>query len=629
MIDPGRFNYDRGAYERPNKGYVCGRAAEWGRPCLRGPNYDGTCGGVAECTPYNRNGRWLCRRSATEGSACDNGPAPDGTCGCTRPPCNPRRSLRHHRWRLSVIALGIVVAALAAFTHFSEDYRIVAKAFRTGALDPGPLTTTHSGFSSDQGCETCHRAHGAKSTGWLNAAFKSNDMSAACGDCHTFGGPAAMPHNTVFPKDKAVRQTECLMCHTEHKGGEADISGLTGAQCAVCHSKPFSTFDRSHPEFSERFPHFRRASIRYDHASHMGKYFPYEKATGKAPKNCTACHQTGTAQRVVEPLGFEVGCAACHEEQIVKRPLVVLRLPEFEESSLDRDAVEEFCGPFEDEAEEEFESISADAMSEVTAYLMNVPQDDPEEYSEAFQNLIMEMAETGTEPLVTMIKDSGVEVDPRRLFAGLNPEAAKRLACAWAGNLEYELPSAAIFGGWFGDLLELIYRPAGHADPVLKAWLDFAVAAGGEGGAADRADAMRQRLLSVKKGPGACIKCHAVSREAKDGPLFIEWQFFQGAAQVHKIFSHERHLDLVNPQGVKLSDPDRGCAFCHKLDVKADFLASFEDHDPYGFAANFAGMKKQACVRCHSENRVRQDCQLCHKYHKKPGFTERVTRNEK
>lgn len=629
MIDRDRFNDDRSAYERPNNGYICGRAAEWGRPCHRGPNYDGACGGVAECTPFNRDGRWECRRAATEGGACENGPAPDGACGCARPPCIPRRSLRHHRWRLSMIALGIVVATLAAFTHLSEDNQILAKTFRTGTIDPGPLTSIHTGFSGDPGCETCHRAHGAKSMGWLNAAFKSNDMSAACGDCHTFGGPAAMPHNTVFSKDKTVRRTECVMCHTEHKGAGADISGLTGAQCAVCHSKPFSTFDRLHPEFSERFPHFRRASIRFDHAAHLGKYFANQKVADKAPKNCAACHQIRAAQRAVEPMRFEASCAACHEDQIASRPLVVLRLPEFEESTLDRDAVEAVCGPFEDEAEEEFESISVDVMSEVAAYLMNVPEDDPAEYSEAFQNLIMEMAETGTDPLVAMIEDSGAKVDPRRLFAGLNPEATKRLACAWAGNLEYELPADAVFGGWFGDLLELIYRPAGHADPVVKAWLDFAVAVGGEDDAADRADAMRQRLLSAKDGPGACTKCHAVTREAKDGPLFIEWHYHQDAAQIYRIYFHERHLDLVNLQGVKLSDPDRGCAFCHKLDVKADFAASFKDHDPYSFASNFASMKKQTCVQCHRENRVPQNCQLCHKYHKQPAFTERVMRNEK
>jgi hypothetical protein len=39
-------------------------------------------------------------------------------------------------------------------------------------------------------------------------------------------------------------------------------------------------------------------------------------------------------------------------------------------------------------------------------------------------------------------------------------------------------------------------------------------------------------------------------------------------------------------------------------------------------------MKKEACAQCHTQGRVRQDCQLCHNYHKEPAFTERVTRNE-
>ena len=630
MMDHNRFDFDRSAYERPNNAHVCGRGAEWGTPCRHGPNYDGTCGGVAECTPYNNRGRWECRRAQAAGGPCENGPGPDGTCGCTQPPCVPHRTLRRHRWRISAITLGLVVAALAAFMHLTSEADIFAETFRIGALDAGELTDGHAAFTSGKGCKACHSAHGAQPMAWLASAFSGNDMTKACVSCHIFGGPASAPHNAIFAAGKKVRQTECAMCHTEHKGHDADISGLSDEQCASCHEKPFTNFSIGHPGFSKQFPHFRRTSIKFDHASHLGKHFQDKRVAKDVPANCTTCHQAGSADRTVESLGFEKACAICHADQIPKRKLVVLRLPEFDKSVIDREAVVELCGPNEEaEAEGEYESISSDEMSEIAAYMMGLPSDDPGEYGEAFQELVMGMAEDGTTLLVEMLKGSAATVDLAQLLAGLNPEAAKRMACAWAANLEYELPAEPVFGGWYGDLLELIYRPSGHADPVLKGWLNLAVAAGGEDEEAlERAEKMRARLLSPKEGPGACIKCHVVTRDAEDGPLRIEWRYHKDEARKYQSYSHRRHLRLVDPRGVKLADPNKGCTTCHGLDANADFEAGFKDYDPATYSSNFVSMKKETCVQCHTQGRVRQDCQLCHNYHKEPAFTKRVTRNE-
>ena len=43
-------------------------------------------------------------------------------------------------------------------------------------------------------------------------------------------------------------------------------------------------------------------------------------------------------------------------------------------------------------------------------------------------------------------------------------ELVKRVACAWAANLEYEAPADNALGGWHGDALELRYAPVGHGD---------------------------------------------------------------------------------------------------------------------------------------------------------------------
>ena len=165
------YNFDRSSYERPNNLFVCGRATEWGKPCGRGPNGDGTCGGTAECKPFDRNGRWECRRPPQDGGPCADGPGPDGTCGCSLPPCVPRRSLRQQRWRLSVILVGVAIALIAVFTQLATNNDIFAGSARLAALDAGDLTGSHSGFTGAKGCKTCHEAHDAKPLQWLAAAF--------------------------------------------------------------------------------------------------------------------------------------------------------------------------------------------------------------------------------------------------------------------------------------------------------------------------------------------------------------------------------------------------------------------------------------------------------------------------
>ena len=85
--------------------------------------------------------------------------------------------------------------------------------------------------------------------------------------------------------------------------------------------------------------------MQFNHSSHLGKHFTDQRYLERAPADCTSCHEVDTAARAVEPAGFEKTCAACLSDTIRERELVVLRLPEFEENLIDRDAVTEACGP--------------------------------------------------------------------------------------------------------------------------------------------------------------------------------------------------------------------------------------------------------------------------------------------
>ncbi len=614
MRDPEAFRHDRSTYERPTYKFRCGRAAEWKKPCWQGPGPDGTCGGTAECTPARIGDRFECRRPAIAGGPCADGPNSDGSCCRQHPPCRPRRTLRRVRGLISILAFTATAALIAMFLTLAPDSKA-----RLVPLNPGPLTDSHAKFTSDQGCVACHEPHDAPASGWFAAAFVDSDVTGRCLSCHAFAGPERRAHNTVFADRPDLGAMACAACHREHEGEMADIAELTDAQCNSCHRVKMASFSKNHPPFSENFPHFRRTSVQFDHIRHLNIF----AQAREAPKTCTACHAVEGAGAEVRPMGFEETCAACHGDKIARREMVVLRLPEFEENLLDLDDVIEVCGPLPEwfEPEDEYEPISFDEeMTPIGAYLLGVPPDEPEEYGKPMQDLIFEMAEYGASPLEERIEDRAQDGDAGPLLAGLNPDAAKRTACAWAANLEYELPDEPTFGGWYGDEFELIYRPSGHADPVIRSWIEFAIAAAASAEDEEdlkRAIAMRDSLLDRESGPGACVWCHAVTQEGDDeGALIVEWRYSKDALSPHTVYRHGPHIGLLSAEGADMMEAGKGCQTCHLFNKEALYADAFDGNDPHDFESNFLPITKEVCAECHAKGEVRQECQLCHVYHK-------------
>jgi hypothetical protein len=650
LRDPDRYRFDRSPYERPTLKYRCARGGAWGKPCGRGPNSDGTCGGTAECVPVqNDRGRYECRRPAIAGGACSNGPLPDGSCSQSLPPCSPRRTLRGIRGRLAVLAFGIAVALIGGFTGLETGTLA-----RFNSFMPGPLSAGHAGFIASENCIACHAAHNGNAVAWAIAVFRPADVTASCTNCHAFGGPARKAHNTTFSDRPRLGETTCLMCHTEHRGADANIVTVDDAQCGACHEKQFVGFSKDHPPFSESFPAFRRTSIAFDHASHLGKHFVDARFADRAPATCVSCHTAAEGDRSLSLTPFETACASCHGDQMARRELVVLRLPELPENTLDPDSVLEACGPTleafetlvervealaagdepEELEEEEYEAVSVDELSLFDAYLLDVAADDPDEYTVPVYELMLAMAEGGAEPLADRLNERADRPVAARLLAGLNPEVVKRVACAWAANGEYESPAEPDMGGWFGDSVEIRYRPKGHADPVAASWIEFGIAAARDAGddeSGERAVALRDSLIAGKEGVGACIKCHAVSlasAESAENDLSVEWRARGRSSRPYHVFSHDIHIKLLNAGSAKLAEPEKGCRRCHQLNAKADFASGFTDFDPSSFASNFGPITKETCTECHSAKQVRENCQLCHEYHREPSFKMRISQND-
>lgn len=649
ITDQDRFKQDKSPYERPNYPYRCGRLRIWAKPCSRGPDSNGNCGGIQECRPFSNGSRWECRRSARAGGPCEHGPMPDGGCSQRHPPCRPILSLRGYRGRLSIIVLALTLALIAGFA-FNDGSQAVS------TIIPGTLSDAHTGFTSEKGCKACHAPHDTKPSKWLQASWSPSNLSEKCLDCHTFAGGDNTPHNRTFASDVKVEQTQCVMCHTEHKGPQHQLVKMTNAQCHACHKTVFESFAKGHPPFSNDFPSHRRTAIAFNHSSHLNKHFFNERLRNKAPiERCVSCHDAKTAGRSVPVKPFKQICADCHESQIPNRDLLLFTLPEFESNPFDLAEVREACGPSTADRDavselieqltenlealadgeskaaenlksqiaslsgrlgleaaeageaEEYESVSIETLPALAAMLLGLEDgEDIEEYTEPVRDLVNGMIEGGDAALAELLEARGG--DPSKLLSGLSPELLRRVGCAWAANEEYEAPAEQAFGGWFAEALSIYYRPMGHADPVAKAFLDYA-AAGGEG----FSDDARNEILSRKSGVGACTKCHAVTRNpANLSASYIEWRFGAESTKPLLHYQHRPHLILLGS--------GQSCETCHVIDDQVAFEAAFDQTDPFKFASNFKPLSKKTCAECHGAERVRQDCTLCHSYHDGQGF---------
>lgn len=703
-MDPSRFSHDESPYERPDSKFRCRRAVCWAEPCARGPNIDGSCGGVSECTPHFDGHGYQCRRPTSAGGPCEEGPGPDGGCGIRRPPCVPRRSLRGLRGRMTLLFALIAIATIAALTG-SGAWPMLEQ---LNLSNPGPISGAHARFTEQKSCATCHQSSGRTGLAWLSEAFTGHDMSGACLDCHAFDGPADRPHNADLTPMHGPATLECVACHTEHQGDTFDIAHLSDQQCHTCHRDEltFESFEKDHPAFGANFPYETPAVIRFTHVQHLTKHFPSKGDKRSESETCLSCHDIDHAGPNVPVFSFDRMCAACHVDEIGRKELVVLTLPEFDESlvalteeeegAFDSRAesaellplqILETCGPaFEElerlqaqlkaknsggesdgqggslglregqqapaygflfdhfeaslesknaeeelEDEDEFLSIGEDEPTPVEAFLLAIDPEDMETYWQSYRTLIHAMTQSGAAALHDLIEARLGQGVAEPLLAGVESLSLEDLACAWAGNEEYE-PEEVTSGrpGWSAEALELRYKPAGHEDPLVRAWLESALAANGNAPAHESAEELRRSMFSEQSGPGRCAYCHfptQVSTVRSDGvddgvrlefEPRLDWQ--QQPEVRHQVkYAHGPHINLLG----------RGswCTNCHELNKSAKPAANSDHGQSNGqglVTVDFTPIAVKKCKSCHKASGVRQDCSTCHQYHRSATFRKRM-----
>ena len=190
------------------------------------------------------------------------------------------------------------------------------------------------------------------------------------------------------------------------------------------------------------------------------------------------------------------------------------------------------------------------------------------------------------------------------------PEDDARSALASAApsssiETDVDAENWAAYGGWYRQDHTIFYRPTGHKDKLIHAWLLLTgpKSKTGDGSAASAVF----DFLTGKDAQGSCSKCHSVD-EAADKRRTINFApvSIDDKAGRFTTFSHEPHLGILD---------QRGCLTCHDLEKSSPYLKSYEQGDPKVFASSFKAVKKELCQTCHTSGMARQDCLLCHKYH--------------
>jgi hypothetical protein len=168
-------------------------------------------------------------------------------------------------------------------------------------------------------------------------------------------------------------------------------------------------------------------------------------------------------------------------------------------------------------------------------------------------------------------------------------------------------------GGWYRpqDSFTLFYRPSGHADPFLVAWLGAAAQMSGKPATPHAREAFQK--LADPQSPGLCTKCHTTVEHR--GTTLVHWVPIESEPKGKSFttFNHTSHLSLMG---------DTGCQMCHGLNPKSDYAKYFTgpsgaeaNRDPTRFASNFSALSRTVCLQCHQPKAAGDACLLCHRYH--------------
>jgi hypothetical protein len=627
-----------------------------------GPSCGGRCPALGECTPIRDDDRWVCNRSDGRGGPCEEGPNLDGAC-CLIKHCKPQRSLRAIRGRwlrgAAFFTVGAVLMLLGAGSRndllapgplSSHHAQVIARADwsnRCATCHPGAndgpagwLAMAWNGGAAAPGptqsalCLECHQemanpglapllAHGlpTESLPQRTGSQRSRSPVALTAAASLALPTLAAPAHGMSAGDPLA----CAACHQEHHGAKHDLRAITDARCQACHAEQFRSFADDHPDFGA-WPVTRRTRIAFNHASHGGQHYPKSNRT----LDCRSCHLEDAAGDLTLRTDYHAGCAECHDADIAKSfgdGLAVLSLPTIDTAAIDAGQwPERATGDFDGElpaftklllaadpaAHEALQTLGADFS------FFDVDPNDPDQVAAAatlvgaLKRLLAETQEEGHSAVAYRLRTLiGDKARPEAEYLSHLPvELIDRVQATWLGDAAPPAEFDAVEdrrtgGGWLVDdqRLTLLYRPTGHDDTLLRAWLDAIVAL------PDQFAGVRDACLAEFRRPGApggCFECHSIDQTSTG--LAINWRGRERLTEPRGFtrFSHRPHL--VQPE---LAD----CTHCHRINPTADPRSAYASFDPSRPASEFAAVSKASCVQCHQPHAAGDSCTQCHNYH--------------
>jgi mono/diheme cytochrome c family protein len=434
----------------------------------------------------------------------------------------------------------------------------------------------------------------------------------------------------------------CAVCHQEHHGPGHDLAAITDRRCQACHQARYASFANDHPEFSD-WPYQRPTRIAFSHTSHASRHYT---KSGRA-FDCRSCHVEDAAGDLTARVDYAGSCGSCHDADLQRSlaggvPLVTL--PTLDDTALgDQPALrgwpEGARGDFDGDAPPLMKLLLASDPKARAAIerlgpdfsFFDIDAAEPESVEAAaaiiaaLRAMLDELQEEGHANLDYRLRKltAGAPL-PRPMsefVARLPVELVDHLQAKWftqgngASPAFEEVEDRRTGGGWWVDdrTHSLRYRPTGHDDPFLRAWLDLIAALPPEQAA------LRDACLAEFARPGApgqCLECHGVERAA--GAVSIAWRGRDRLSEPRAFtkFSHRPHL--TQPE---LAD----CAHCHRSTAAPGTQATASR--PNGVtlvsaesptAPDFAPIAKSSCSECHRPHAAGDHCTQCHHYHVSP-----------
>lgn len=627
----------------------CTRPGLQGGSCPAGPGPDGACGRpLARCVPARSLRSW--RGLAVLGAV-------GASLACV------------FLWFASERGTDMLSPGPLSFGHASVQANCAA--CHEGLKNPPAtwLTAGASHSSPHANSDLCLRCHHVGAAPLQPHSLPAKLLAQRTAEAHKNAASRQAPASLWFTSllvgsgHSSEQPLACATCHQEHRGPAHDLKQLTNRQCQSCHAAPFHSLADGHPPFSE-YPFERRTRLIFDHDSHLGKHFAETSVAGSAPRSCLDCHEADLKGGVMVLKSFAATCASCHGDQIkgkgaVSAGLAFLRLPRLDDRTL--------TGPYgigewPEDADQPLTPVMKLLLSadpELRAALDALEGSDlsslpvtnvvklraAQQIAWGIKGLIFDLGTQGqgellrrlgsalgrgaadreTEAAVAFLGADLVRATFQSAFPKLQTEVAnyrekKAVAdteltpsppISKPGPVKFATPDASVsHGGWYSPeaSFTLYYRPSGHSDGVLTAWLNLAADA--ENSLRPAAAQAWFRELSDPKAAGYCAKCH--STDATSARL-VNWKGATPDPAMHSFtrFSHSAHMSLVS---------DQGCLSCHTLkpaSAGGTYASAFGPglHDPARFQSNFLPISQQTCVTCHQPRSVRADCLLCHNYH--------------